>query len=222
MKRLNIYSNWTFFLKIRTEGFSGGPLVRIQCFYCRVLGSIPGSGTKNPQANLWGQKNNNWENQSRINLSHTHTHKHVHTHTLMCLCLYVRKKWPWCSQEKEKSGVEIIKNFQHKLTFSKKKKGGFIHANIMNLLSCLHYNHRVFVEFFLLNCTGAIWGNNIFTIRRQINVLNPSLILEIRYTCFSVIFWSFWNTRIFCKRQKAERHFEQPENKTNFVCANLS
>ena len=36
--------------------FPGGPVVRIQRFHCRGLGSIPGQGTKIPQAAQHGQK----------------------------------------------------------------------------------------------------------------------------------------------------------------------
>ena len=36
--------------------FPGSPVVRTRCFHCRGLGSIPGWGTKIPQAAQHGQK----------------------------------------------------------------------------------------------------------------------------------------------------------------------
>ena len=36
--------------KYKSRGFSGGPMVRIWCFHCRGPGSIPGWGTKTPEA----------------------------------------------------------------------------------------------------------------------------------------------------------------------------
>ena len=40
--------------------FPGGPVVRTQRFNCRGLGSIPGWGTKIPQAVQHGQKKFNY------------------------------------------------------------------------------------------------------------------------------------------------------------------
>ena len=37
--------------------FSGSPVVRTQHFHCGGLGSIPGQGTRIPQATQHGQKN---------------------------------------------------------------------------------------------------------------------------------------------------------------------
>ena len=45
--------------KAKRGEFPGGPVVRIQCFYCCGLGSIPGQGTKILQATWHCQKNKN-------------------------------------------------------------------------------------------------------------------------------------------------------------------
>lgn len=34
----------------------GGPVLRIQCFHCRGMGSVPGWGTKDPASCLTQQK----------------------------------------------------------------------------------------------------------------------------------------------------------------------
>ena len=43
-------------LSIQIKDFPAGPVVRTQCFHCQSLGSIPGWGTKNPQARWYGLK----------------------------------------------------------------------------------------------------------------------------------------------------------------------
>ena len=43
---------WRWSKKARSGEFSGGPKVRMQHFHCLGLGSIPGQGTKIPQAAL--------------------------------------------------------------------------------------------------------------------------------------------------------------------------
>ena len=44
-----------FFKKIQAWEFPGSPVVRTCCFHCGGLGSIPGQGTKIPQATRHGQ-----------------------------------------------------------------------------------------------------------------------------------------------------------------------
>ena len=46
----------TIQLKKYARDFPGGPVVRTQRFHCHGRGTIPGWGTKIPQATLCGQK----------------------------------------------------------------------------------------------------------------------------------------------------------------------
>ena len=43
------------FLSKTSQDFPGGPVVKTPCFQCRGMGSIPGQGTKIPQA-VWPKK----------------------------------------------------------------------------------------------------------------------------------------------------------------------
>ena len=51
--------NLTPFLNGQRREFPGNPVVGTLCFCCLGLSSIPGQGTKIPQATWHGQKNNN-------------------------------------------------------------------------------------------------------------------------------------------------------------------
>ena len=42
--------------RLQCSDFSGGPVVMIPCFHCRGVGSIPGQGTKIPNAKQYSQK----------------------------------------------------------------------------------------------------------------------------------------------------------------------
>ena len=51
-QRIALFREFTvyFFKKVSFREFSGGSVVRTWCFHCRGPGSIPGQGTKIPQA----------------------------------------------------------------------------------------------------------------------------------------------------------------------------
>ena len=46
--------------------FPGGPVVRTQCFHCWSQGSVPGPGTKIPQAVWHGQKKGKSKNNESL------------------------------------------------------------------------------------------------------------------------------------------------------------
>ena len=55
-KYIPVTSNTFIYLTVRQWEFPGGPVVRTRRFHCSGLGSIPGQGTKIPQAMWLGQK----------------------------------------------------------------------------------------------------------------------------------------------------------------------
>ena len=85
--------------KKQNKEFPGGPVVRTLQFYCpEGPGSIPGRGTKIPQASAWPKQNKTKQNKNMkciyMTKGYNFTNVRVGTRMLFILC-----SWILCSPE---------------------------------------------------------------------------------------------------------------------------